>query len=297
MTTAAEIALEYVFPILGILVGNYMFYAPYKDVQKAIARGALLDLNPLPWAFMLGNCAAWVLYSILTRNFFVFVGNLPGFFLATWFNLAASKLRYREQFTMTAPAPAPAPVTSPKQYSAPNHDYWVMATVAAWMAIVSVVGFGDDITADSKQLIVGVCANLNLSFFYGAPLSTIFKVIREQNTATIHVLTMITNTANGIFWGVYGLAVMDYYIFVPNGLGAFLGFIQLALCMVLPRIETQEQVATTCQDEKSEGKPSTYDDEESPVSDPTTRIPVVDQTANTKSEQEETHGIEVTTTR
>jgi len=42
-----------------------MFFAPFMDVQKAIARGSIGDLNPLPWVFMLGNCTGWTLYSIL----------------------------------------------------------------------------------------------------------------------------------------------------------------------------------------------------------------------------------------
>ena len=255
---ASKIILEYVCPTLGVFVGNYMFYAPYQDVQKAVARGSLGDLNPLPWAFMLGNCAAWVLYSILIRNFFVFAGNLPGFFLAVWFNLAASKLQYQQQFT---PLSSTAEQPAGEVHSAPRHDYWVMITVACWMGLISLIGFGDSISSGTKQLIVGLAANLNLSFFYGAPLSTIFTVIKERNTASIHFLTMVTNTANGIFWAAYGIAVLDYYIFVPNGLGALLGFVQFALYVLFPRKEAEDQMDVNKQVQE---KPST-DDEEAPT--------------------------------
>lgn len=270
---AATIILEYVCPTLGLFVGNYMFYAPYQDVQKAIARGSLGDLNPLPWVFMLGNCAAWVLYSILTRNFFVFAGNCPGFFLAVWFNLAASKLLYQQQFSpvsTSSSSDADTAVEVPPVYKTPRHDYWVMTVITVWMAVFSVIGFGQSLSADTKQVIVGVVANLNLSFFYGAPLSTIFKVIQERNSATIHFLTMVTNTFNGIFWAAYGAAVMDYYIAVPNGLGALLGFVQFALYFIFPRKETGDQIADA--QKQVEGKLPSTDDEEAVASSLTTRI-------------------------
>jgi solute carrier family 50 (sugar transporter) len=65
MVSATKIIMEYVCPALGTLAANQMFYAPFKDVQKAIERGSLGDLNPLPWAFMLGNCFGWLTYSVL----------------------------------------------------------------------------------------------------------------------------------------------------------------------------------------------------------------------------------------
>lgn len=266
-----------------------MFYAPYQDVQKAVARGSLGDLNPLPWAVMLGNCAAWVLYAMLIRNFFVFAANLPGFFLAIWFNLAASKLLYKQQEFL--PVSTSDPPTESPVYQAPRHDYYVMFFAACWMAMVSIIGFGDAIAMETKQLIVGLAANVNLAFFYGAPLSTIFTVIKERNTATIHFLTMVTNTANGIFWAAYGFAVMDYYIFIPNGVGALLGFVQFALYMIFPRIEAADDVKKDVEE-----KPST-DDEEAPSSPSGLATEIVDESDNALSSPTDTAGTGVEASR
>jgi solute carrier family 50 protein (sugar transporter) len=46
---------------------------------------------------------------------------------------------------------------------------------------------------------------------------------------------MCTNTLNGIFWAAYGLAILDPFIYVPNGLGAVLGTVQILLCVIFPR--------------------------------------------------------------
>lgn len=95
MPTPSEIILEYVCPSLGLLMANLMFLAPLKDLQSAVTKGAGLgDLNPTPWAFMLGNCLGWTSYGVLINNWFVFWANYPGFLIACWLNLGAVKLMY-----------------------------------------------------------------------------------------------------------------------------------------------------------------------------------------------------------
>ena len=256
MTSASTIILKYVCPSLGSIVGVYMFLAPFRDIQRAVARGSLGALNPLPWAFTLGNCCGWVFYGILINDLFVMIPNMIGFFLAVWYNLAATKLLYQQQFlplstTTTTHASSTDKDTDhdnddhdnddhdkvviPMQHSAPSFDYYVMGSVMVWSALVALIGFANGLSLDTKQWIVGLAANVNLLFFYGAPLSTIATVLQTQNTASIHFLTMVTNTANSCFWGIYGLAIVDYLIFVPNGIGALLGLIQFILYLCLPR--------------------------------------------------------------
>ncbi|KAG7345869.1 sugar efflux transporter [Nitzschia inconspicua] len=131
------------------------------------------------------------------------------------------------------------PITElPVFYKPPVHDYRVMAMTLLWITVFSVIGFGEDISPNGKELTVGTVTNLCLVFFYGAPLSSIAIVLKTRNTATLHVPTMFTNTASSVFWGVYGLAVMDFFVLVPNLVGAALGFIQIALYLTYPRVET-----------------------------------------------------------
>jgi len=95
MPTPTEIVLEYVCPSLGLIVANMMFLAPLNDLRTAVAKGnGLGDLNPTPWAFMLGNCLGWTAYGVLLSNWFVFWANYPGFMIACWLNLGAVKLLY-----------------------------------------------------------------------------------------------------------------------------------------------------------------------------------------------------------
>ena len=74
------IILEYVCPGFGVICANIMFSAPYRDLQNAVLKGEIGNLNPTPWAFMLGNCLGWITYGCLRRNYFVYFANAPRIF-------------------------------------------------------------------------------------------------------------------------------------------------------------------------------------------------------------------------
>jgi solute carrier family 50 protein (sugar transporter) len=96
MLSASEIILEYVCPAAGGCTAMLMWFAPWKDVHQATARGRLDDLNPLPWAFMLGNCVGWVTYGILIQNVFVLLPNAAGVLMSVYYNMQAVKLQFHE---------------------------------------------------------------------------------------------------------------------------------------------------------------------------------------------------------
>lgn len=270
MASAKVIILEYVCPAMGTIFANMMFYAPYGDLQRAIARTDLGDLNPTPWAFMLGNCFGWVLYGILMQNLWIFFANVFGFILSVWLNMGAVKMIYQGHHSVQMRKSFVAflenqeksertqensvrelkknnntipkdwvkivwDVTSQTTLAPTPHENLVMGMVLVWTCCASVIAFATSLPASTKQFIVGLLVNLNLVFFYGAPLSTILQILRERNTASLHIPTMITNTLNGSFWTAYGIAIVDYWIIVPNGLGAAVGGIQFILCLIFPR--------------------------------------------------------------
>jgi len=88
------------------------------------------------------------------------------------------------------------------------------------------------ISHDEKKFVVGVVVNLDLIFFYAAPLSTIMTVLRTKNSSSIHGWTMVLNTVNAVFWSIYSLAIQDYYILIPNGLGFLFGILQMVMYMI-----------------------------------------------------------------
>mmetsp|Transcript_21049 Transcript_21049/g.31777 ORF Transcript_21049/g.31777 Transcript_21049/m.31777 type:complete len:317 (+) Transcript_21049:33-983(+) len=295
MVSAKDVILEYICPALGTVLAYIMFLAPYGSVKKASATGSLGDLNPTPWAFMLGNTVGWVAYSFLLNNYWIYFGSCPGLIISVWLNLVAAKLQcqeYRvkemrrsfvdclEKYGSSFRALETTPeengmdtttnnnnnnattdwrslvlqVTTQSKPAPAPHEKIVIIIVIQWVVILSVVALGKNtFSANTQELIVGIATNINFLFFYGGPLSTIFTVLKTRNTATIHTWTMITNTANGAFWTAYGIAVQNFVIAVPNGIGVVLGLVQVALFVLFPRKAVVED-SVSLSDDTSETK-------------------------------------------
>lgn len=117
-------------------------------------------------------------------------------------------------------------VTTPQERS-------LVRMLCAWIAVVIWVGWiGPPAMAAPT---VGVIVNLNLVFFYGAPLQTMKRVVLEDHHSnSIHRPTMYMSCINTTFWILYGLAIMNWVVIIPNALGLALGLAQATLCWFYP---------------------------------------------------------------
>jgi solute carrier family 50 protein (sugar transporter) len=131
-------------------------------------------------------------------------------------------------------------VTTQQTPAPAHHEKVVIVIIFIWTVILTLIALVN-FDARTRELIVGISVNINLLFFYGAPLSTIVTVLKERNSASIHLWTMTTNTMNGAFWTAYGIAVPDAFIYVPNGIGALLGAAQIVLIVLFPRKQAELQ--------------------------------------------------------
>ncbi|KAL7541174.1 hypothetical protein ACHAXR_010685, partial [Thalassiosira sp. AJA248-18] len=127
-------------------------------------------------------------------------------------------------------------VTIQKTEAPAPHEKVVVGVVTIWVAVISLLSFLK-LSTDQWKWVVGIVVNINLSFFYGAPLSTIFTVLKTRDSSSIHRWTMLMNTANGCFWTAFGFGILDWLIIVPNGLGALLGFTQMFIRLIIPSRE------------------------------------------------------------
>ena len=130
-------------------------------------------------------------------------------------------------------------VTTQERSIPSPHEKTTTIITAFWLIFLTLAAFLP-FSARQRELFIGIVVNCNLVFFYAAPLSTIAKVLKTRNSVSIHIPSMLTATFNGIFWGGFGIATKDLVIAVPNSLGAGLGFIQVALCVLFPRKQAAE---------------------------------------------------------
>lgn len=273
-----NIFTTYILPVFTVGIVNWMFCAPLKTLQEQIKVGSLGFLNPTPWVFMFGNCFAWVSYAMVMEKGFdykitMLLANGPGLIISIYLNLCACKLQYqdymsgkmKEEFVKflyehtesgSIHTGKSSSFVKAKQFShlvplignlsvkdavAPaNHEKYMVAMSSFWLIVVSCLVF-IPMTAASRTYIIGIIGNLLLIFFYASPLSTIMVVLRTRSSVTIHVPTMILNTANSSFWFVYTLFQQDPWQYVPNGIGSILGFLQIFLAFIFPRAYIEEE--------------------------------------------------------
>lgn len=161
--------------------------------------------------------------------------NIPGILVSVWLNLGAAKLQYFERKTSL-------PTTEndgdddehQKVYILAPQERLLLRILALWIFLFVCVGW---LGFRKQQQIeaIGVLVNINLLFFYGAPLQTMASVVREKNSESIHRGTMIMNWINTSFWVMYGfVARNDIVIYGPNAIGLVFGLIQGILCWIYP---------------------------------------------------------------
>jgi len=177
--------------------------------------------------------------------------NFPGLVLSVWLNMGAAKLQYQDRIKLLPSLNISEGLdiennesgeTSAEVGNEPNalverdnllfvpQETLLLHVLIIWILILIVVGWSGVIHPEDQASAIGILVNINLIFFYGAPLQTIQTVLRTKSSASIHRATMIMNSTNAMFWLLYGIEKNDPYIYGPNTLGLLLGFSQMILC-------------------------------------------------------------------
>jgi hypothetical protein len=113
------------------------------------------------------------------------------------------------------------------------HERVLVVIVAIWLILIATISLFN-MTHEQRLTIIGISVNLNISFFYGAPLSCIVRVIQTRDSSSIHRYTMMLNTGCALFFMLFGIGVDNKYLIVPNGIGVALGVTQAVLRLVIP---------------------------------------------------------------
>ena len=238
---------------------------------------------------MTGNCFGWLAYAYYTKNPFVLASNIPGLLVSVWLNAGASKLQYYAQIDDNnidsdindednsnnnnnnnnyEAAQVQSSSLSDEESSQSttinvftSQDILLLEVLSLWMIILVGVGWLGICKGKEKE-VVGLLVNINLLFFYAAPLQTMSTVVKKKGSDSIHTLTMILNCLNAGFWGIYGLAINDIVIYGPNSIGLLLGIIQAILCCIYPKISTNQIVSSTTGVDNRPLLDNVYDDDQ-----------------------------------
>lgn len=208
--------MNHVCPGLGVLIAIITFGSPLPALLEADKTGDIKSLNPLPFIAMAANCTLGSLYGQITHDWYLWVANTAGVLLS-WFYI----------------------LTSQKFLGAKEQRRVTLVTLAAVVVFV-VVGTINLTGAVNKQQLWGSTAVTLLGLYYIAPLTSLFKVLKERDSSSIYWPLSLANLANAMLWMVYGMAKKDwFFIAMPNAMGVAFNTASLILCVILPARDRQ----------------------------------------------------------
>ena len=219
MPGVGDVFLNVVAPVIGLTLANVMFFSGVPAMLRCKREGSLGDMNPGPFPVVLANCIGWMGYSLLIHDYFLFFGNAPASMVGMYFTLVGYGLS--------------APASDARQ----QMERLVMGLMGATLCVVFYLGLvavDTGASAADKQTVMGTFCNLVLLLYYAVPLTTMREVLESRDSRPLHAPMAAANTANGLAWFCYGIALNDPYLMAPNGVGATLGIVQLVLIRTYP---------------------------------------------------------------
>ncbi|GIL53460.1 hypothetical protein Vafri_9061 [Volvox africanus] len=198
---------ETVVPIFGNILATAMLLSPFPAVLRLRQTGKLGDVNPLPYPMTCINGAGWIAYGFATANPYIFPANITGFLAGMFFTMTAFSCATRKLQDMIA------------ALLIAGAGYFIM------LGLISCFG----LSQESSQRMWGTSAVVILMCYYVVPLSTMVAIVRTRNAASIYLPLAATAIANGSMWTIYGFAVKDINLWLPNLFGAIIGTLQMVL--------------------------------------------------------------------
>jgi len=95
------------------------------------------------------------------------------------------------------------------------------------------------IESDTVPRVAGYASMGIVILMYGAPLSTVRKVLATRDSSSLYLPTCLVTIVCSSFWCIYGLAIDDFFIWSPNVAGISCSCLQLILIALLPNRTTR----------------------------------------------------------
>uniref|UniRef100_A0A1J3CDK9 Bidirectional sugar transporter SWEET n=1 Tax=Noccaea caerulescens TaxID=107243 RepID=A0A1J3CDK9_NOCCA len=202
--------LSFYVGVIGNVISVLVFLSPVETFWRIVKRRSTGKYECLPYICTLMSSSLWTYYGIVT----------PGEYLVSTVNGfgALAETTYVLIFLSFVPR------------SRLMKTVLVVLALNVLFPIIAIGGtrtaFGD---AKSRSNSMGfICAILNI-IMYGSPLSAIKTVVTTRSVRYMPFWLSFFLFLNGGVWGVYALLVHDVFLLVPNGMGFFLGAIQLLI--------------------------------------------------------------------
>lgn len=204
----------FIIGVIGNIISVLVFVSPIPTFWRIVRNRSTEDFEAAPYVLTLLNTLLWLYYG-LTKPDGLLIATVNGFG-------AVMETIYVVLFLVYA-ADNVKRVKTAKLVAALDIGFFGIVFVATTFAIGEL---------DMKIIVIGlICACLSV-FMYGSPLAAVRTVIATRSVEYMPFFLSFFLFLNGGVWATYAILDRDVFLGVPNGIGCFLGGIQLVIYAV-----------------------------------------------------------------
>lgn len=179
-------ALSYIVPVIGGITATLISIAPWKAVKTVNEFQSLGELNPFPFPLMMANGLGWLIYSLMIRDWFIFIPNIISYTLGVYYTFMTLR------FTTL-------------QFQMRTMYITILSSILVFFS--SAIGFIVLKEEEPAATILGFACVIILTVFYSSPLSSLYTVVKTKSAKSIDLRFACTCLVNGLVWTTYGLTL------------------------------------------------------------------------------------------
>uniref|UniRef100_A0ACD5VX65 Uncharacterized protein n=1 Tax=Avena sativa TaxID=4498 RepID=A0ACD5VX65_AVESA len=204
-------SILFIIGIIGNIISVLVFTSPITTFWRIVRSKSTEEFEPAPYVLTLLTTLLWFYYGI-TKPDGLLVATVNGFG-------AVMSTIYVVLFLVYA-ADHATRVKTVKLVATLDIGFFGLVFTATTLGIDGL---------DMKILIIGlICACLSVSM-YGSPMAAVRTVIASRSVEFMPFFLSFFLFLNGAVWATYAVLDRDIFLGVPNGIGCFLGGIQLVI--------------------------------------------------------------------
>jgi len=216
---------EVLVPSIGLCFTACLFSSSVPGSWRTRKTGVLAQ-DPTPSVTTLINTILWVIYAAMTRDPWVYVGNLFGV-ICNSFNTAVA-LRYGKEEIRT------------------RIDLIFCGGLTFLSVVIMVLASPTFIEDEDLRLSImsGLCIGICMIMF-ASPLFQGLEALRYNDSSRINFALSLAQMGNGFMWTSYGLSKGDVTLILPNGSAIVLAGLNLLIKILLVLRHNKKSIHST----------------------------------------------------
>ncbi|KAF8117731.1 hypothetical protein N665_0008s0084 [Sinapis alba] len=205
--------LAFTFGIMGNIISFIVFLAPVPTFVRICKKKSIEGFQSLPYVSALFSATLWIYYAMQKdgSGLLLITINAVGCFIETIYIILFITYANKK-----------ARISTLKVLGLLN-----------FLGFAAIILVCELLTKASnrEKVLGGICVGFSVCVF-AAPLSIMRVVIRTRSVEFMPFSLSLFLTLSAITWLFYGLAIKDFYVALPNIMGAFLGAVQMILYII-----------------------------------------------------------------